>query len=326
MREISYSQAIREALREEMQRDAGVFLIGEDIGLCGGAFGVSDGLLDEFGPERVIDTPISESAIVGAAMGAAMLGLRPVAEIMLADLMGLVVDQLAAAAKVHYVHAGRLALPLVVRTANGGVAGWGPYHGQSTEGWLLNVPGLYLALPATPHDAKGLLKAAIRDPNPVVFFEDKGLYALRGPVPEREYTVPLGIADVKREGEDVTVVAIGRAVHTALQAAELLAQRGIEVEVIDPRTLVPLDRITILTSVEKTGRLVVAHESARSGGPGAEIAAIVAEEALEYLVAPIVRVANPDTIVPFSPVLWERVIPTPERVIAGVERVMAYAA
>jgi pyruvate/2-oxoglutarate/acetoin dehydrogenase E1 component len=325
MREISYSHAIREALQEEMRRDPGVFLIGEDIGRGGGAFRVTDGLLDEFGPERVVDTPISESAIAGAAMGAAMLGLRPVAEIMLADLMGLALDQVVAAAKIHYVHAGRLALPLVVRTANAGEAGWGPYHGQSTEGWLLNVPGLYLVLPATPYDAKGLLKAAIRDPNPVIFFEDKGLYPIRGPVPEHEYTVPLGLADVKREGDDVTIVAIARGVHTALRAADALAQRGIEAEVIDPRTLVPLDRATILTSLEKTGRLVIVHESAKRGGPGAEIAAMAAEEALEYLAAPIVRVANPDVIVPFSPVLWERVIPTPERVVAGVEKVMAYA-
>lgn len=326
MREISYSHAVREALQEEMRRDPDVFLIGEDIGIGGGAFRVTDGLLDEFGSDRVIDTPISESAIVGAAMGAAMLGLRPVAEIMIADLMSLALDQIASAAKIHYVHAGRLTLPLVVRTANAGDAGWGPYHGQSTESWFLNVPGLKLVMPSTPYDAKGLLKAAIRDPNPVVFYEDKGLYPAKGPVPEEEYVVPLGLADVKREGEDVTIVAIARAVHESLRAVDLIARQGIEAEVIDPRTLVPLDKETIVASVKKTGKLVIVHESAKGGGPGAEIAAIVAEEAIEYLEAPIVRVANPDVVVPFSPILFDHVIPTPKSIVAGVEKVMAYVA
>jgi len=326
MREISYSHALREAMQEEMRRDPDVFLIGEDIGLGGGAFRVTDGLLDEFGPDRLVDTPISESAIVGAAIGAAMLGLRPVAEIMIADLMSLAMDQLVCAAKVHYVHAGRLTLPLVVRTANAGGAGWGPYHGQSTESWFLNVPGLKLVMPSTPYDAKGLLKAAIRDPNPVVFYEDKGLYPTKGPVPEEEYVIPLGLADVKREGEDVTIVAIACAVPKSLRAADTLAQQGVEAEVIDPRTLVPLDKETIIASVKKTGKLVIVHESAKGGGPGAEIAAVVAEEAIEYLEAPIVRLANPNVIVPFSPVLFNHVIPTPESIVAGVERVMAYAA
>jgi len=325
MREISYSHAVREALQEEMRRDPDVFLIGEDIGIGGGAFRVTEGLLDEFGPNRLVDTPISESAIVGAAIGAAMLGLCPVAEIMIADLMGLVMDQIAGAAKVHYVHAGRLTLPLVVRTANAGDAGWGPYHGQSTEGWFLNIPGLKLVMPSTPYDAKGLLKAAIRDPNPVIFFEDKSLYPTQGPVPEQEYVIPLGLAEVKREGTDVTIVAVAHAVPKSLSAATALAQRGIEAEVIDLRTLVPLDKKTILASVEKTGKLVIVHESPQVGGPGAEIAAMVAEEAILYLEAPIVRVANPNSVVPFSPVLFDHVIPTAESIVAGVEKVMAYA-
>jgi len=326
MREISYSHALREALQEEMRRDANVFLIGEDIGIGGGAFRVTDGLLDEFGSDRVVDTPISESAIVGAAIGAAMLGLRPVAEIMLADLMSLAADHLVGAAKVHYVHAGRLALPLVVRTANAGEAGWGPYHGQATDAWFLNVPGLKLVMPSTPYDAKGLLKAAIRDPNPVLFYEDKALYSTKGLVPDEEYTIPLGVADVKREGGDVTIVALARAVMTSMRAADILAQQGIEAEVIDLRTLVPLDKRTIIDSVEKTGKLVVVTESTKRGGPGAEISAMVAEEAIEYLEAPIVRVANPNVTVPFSPVLFDQVIPTPERVVTGVKRVMAYGA
>ena len=324
-KEISYSHALREALQEEMRRDPDVFLIGEDIGIGGGAFRVTDGMLDEFGPDRLVDTPISESAIVGAAIGAAMLGLRPVAEIMIADLMALAMDQLVSAAKVHYVHAGQLTLPLVVRTANAGPAGWGPYHGQSTEGWFLNVPGLKLAVPSTPYDAKGLLKAAIRDPNPVIFFEDKGLYAVRGTVPEEEYLIPLGVADVKREGTDVTIVALARAVSTSLKAAAMLSMQGIEAEVIDLRSLVPLDKRTILASVHKTGKLVIVHESVKQGGPGAEIAAIVAEEAIEVLEAPIIRVANPNGIVPFSPAMFDQVIPTPQDIVEGVERAMAYA-
>jgi pyruvate dehydrogenase E1 component beta subunit len=325
MRELSYSHALREALREEMRRDPDVFLIGEDIGKGGGAFRVTDTMLDEFGARRVIDTPISESAIVGAAIGAAMLGLRPVAEIMIADLMALVMDQLVAAAKVHFVHAGQLTLPLVVRTANAGLAGWGPYHGQSVEGWFLPVPGVKLVMPSTPYDAKGLLKAAIRDPNPVVVFEDKGLYHTRGPVPEEEYVIPLGIADTKRGGTDVTIVAFARAVHTALEAAEMLSGHGIEAEVIDPRTLAPFDKETVLSSVQKTGKLVIAHESVKQGGPGAEVAALVAEEAIEFLEAPIVRVGNPGGMVPFSPAMFEQLIPTPRDVVEGVNKVMAYA-
>jgi len=323
-REISYSHAIREALQEEMQRDSEVFLIGEDIGAGRGAFRVTDGLMDKFGPRRVVDTPISESAIVGAAIGAAMLGLKPVAEIMIGDLIALAMDQIIGAAKAHYLHAGDLSLPLVVRTASAGDAGWGPYHGQSVESWFLNVPGLKLVTPATPYDAKGLLKAAIRDPNPVLFFEDKALYHVKGLVPAEEYIVPLGHAATRREGADVTIVALARAVHTSLRVAEALAGEGISVEVIDLRTLVPLDLESILTSVRKTGKLVIVHESVRRGGPGAEISALVAEHALEYLQAPIIRVANPDGIVPLSPVLYQRVIPNEGDIRSAIETVMAY--
>ena len=323
-RELTYGEALREALREEMHSDESVILLGEDIGPLGGAYGVTAGLLDEFGAQRVMETPISESATVGAAVGAASLGMRPVVEIMYADFLPLATDHLVnTAAKARYVHAGNASIPLVVRTACGGADA--VYSSQSFEAWFMHVPGLKVVMPSTPHDAKGLLKAAIRDPDPVLFFEHKDLYGTRGTVPEEEYTVELGRADVKRKGNDVTVVAVSVMVGKALEAAEILADRGVSMEVIDLRTLQPLDKAAILSSVIKTGKLIIAHESPLTAGPGAEIAAIVSKEAFGDLAAPIERVANPDMPVPFSQVLQRAVIPNTQDILAAVESVMAYA-
>lgn len=323
-RELTYGDALREALREEMHSDKSVILLGEDIGPLGGAFGVTAGLLDEFGTQRVMETPISESATVGAAVGAASLGMRPVVEIMYADFLPLAMDHLVnTAAKARYVHAGNASIPLVVRTACGGADA--VYSSQSFEAWFMHVPGLKVVMPSSPHDAKGLLKAAIRDPDPVLFFEHKDLYGTRGTVPEEEYTVELGRADVKRKGSDVTVVAFSIMVGKALEAAEILADQGVSMEVIDLRTLNPLNKAAILSSVKKTGKLVIAHESPLTAGPGAEIAAIVSKEAFGDLAAPIERVANPDIPVPFSQVLQRAVIPNSQDILAAVESVMAYA-
>lgn len=324
MRKITYREALREALREEMRRDPTVFLLGEDIGrYWGGAFKVTEGLAEEFGDERVRDTPISESAIIGAAVGAAITGMRPVAEIMFGDLTALAVDQIAnQAAKIRYMFGGQAKVPLVIRTPFGAGVNIAAHHSQSLEAWYMHVPGLYVAVPSTPYDAKGLLKTAIRNDNPVFFCEHKLLYPIEGEVPEEEYTVPLGAADVKREGEDVTVVATLYMVHKALEAAEKLETEGISVEVVDPRTLTPLDKQTIIKSVKKTGRLVVVSEDCKTAGVSAEIAAVVAEEAIDYLDAPIKRVAEPDTPIPFSPPLEQYVIPNEKSIIKAVREVV----
>ena len=327
VRQITFREAIREALREEMKRDQRVFLMGEDIGAYGGAYKVTEGLLEEFGPDRVIDTPISESAIVGAGVGAAMMGQRPVVEIMFVDIIPVCMDQLVnSMAKIGYVHDGKLSAPMVVRTAFGGMHGrkGGVYDNQSFEAWFMHVPGLKVVMPSEPADAKGLLKAAIRDPDPVIFFEHKYLYGNTGPVPDGEYLVELGQADVKRPGNDVTVVALGAMVGHAQKAAAILAKRGIDLEIIDPRTLVPLDKETIVASVQKTGKLIVVHEAVRTCGAGAEIAAIVAAEAFGYLEAPVERIANPGTPVPFSIPLAARILPDESDIITAVERLMAY--
>lgn len=324
MRKITYREALREALREEMRRDPTVFLLGEDIGrYWGGAFKVTEGLAEEFGDERVRDTPISESAIIGAAVGAAITGMRPIAEIMFGDLTALAVDQIAnQAAKIRYMFGGQAKVPLVIRTPFGAGVNIAAHHSQSLEAWYMHVPGLYVAVPSTPYDAKGLLKTAIRNDNPVFFCEHKLLYPIEGEVPEEEYTVPLGVADVKREGEDVTVVATLYMVHKALEAAEKLETEGISVEVVDPRTLTPLDKQTIIKSVKKTGRLVVVSEDCKTAGVSAEIAAVVAEEAIDYLDAPIKRVAEPDTPIPFSPPLEQYVIPNEKSIIKAVREVV----
>jgi len=324
VRKITYRESLREALREEMQRDPRVFLLGEDIGrYWGGAFKVTEGLAQEFGDERVRDTPISESAIVGTAVGAAITGMRPVAEIMFGDLTALAMDQICnQAAKIRYMFGGQVSCPLVVRTPFGAGVNIASHHSQSLESWFMHVPGLYVAAPSSPYDAKGLLKTAIRGSNPVFFCEHKLLYPIEGEVPEHEYLLPFGKADLKKEGADVTLVAISYMVHKALNAAALLQKEGIDVEVVDPRTLTPLDKATITGSVKKTGRLVIVSEDCRTGGVSAEIAALVAEEALDYLDAPIKRVASPDTPIPFSPPLEQFIIPNEQSIIKAVKEVV----
>ena len=324
MREISYRDALREALREEMLRDPTVFLIGEDIGrYWGGAFKVTKGLAEEFGDERVRDTPISENAIIGVAVGAAITGMRPVAEIMFGDLTALAMDQIAnQAAKIRYMFGGQAKVPLVIRTPFGGGVNIAAHHSQSLEAWFMHVPGLQVVVASTPYDAKGLLKTAIRNDNPVVFCEHKLLYPLTGPVPEEEYTIPFGVADVKREGTDVTVVATLYMVHKALAAAEILAKEGVSVEVVDPRTLVPLDKETITESVKKTGRVVIVTEDCKTAGVSAELAALIAEEALDYLDAPVKRVTAFDVPIPFSPPLENFVIPDEKRIIKAIKEII----
>lgn len=323
MRKLTYREALREALREEMRRDPAVFLLGEDIAEFGGSYKVTEGLLAEFGPERVRNTPISEVAIVGAALGAALMGMRPVAEIMYVDFMSIAMDQIVnQAAKVKYMFGGKARVPLVIRTQGGAGRSSGAQHAQSLEAWFVHVPGLKVAMPSTPADAKGLLKSAIRDDNAVIFIEHKLLYAVSGEVPEGEHLVPLGVAEVKRPGRDVTVVATSRMVHVALAAADRLASEGVEVEVVDPRTLAPLDEATILASVRKTHRLVVAQEAAPRCSVASEIAAVVAEQALDDLDAPIVRVTALPAPIPFAPVLEQHVIPGEERLLAAIRSVL----
>jgi pyruvate dehydrogenase E1 component beta subunit len=319
MREITYREAIREALREEMRRDDRVFILGEDVAVPGGIFKVTQGLLAEFGPERIFDTPLSESAIVGAAVGASLMGMRPVAEVMFADFTTIAMDAIVNhAAKIHYMSGGEVSAPLVVRMAYGAGPKWGSHHTQSVESWLANVPGLTIVMPSTPYDAKGLLKAAIRTPNPVVFLEHKLLYNKKGEVPEGEYIVLIGKADIKRPGDGVTIVASGMMVDRALGAARTLAQEGVSAEVIDLRSVQPLDEETILASVEKTGRIVIVHEAPVRGGFGGEIAAVVASKALGFLDAPIQRVGGPWTPVPFGPILVDAYVPKEADIIQAV--------
>ena len=324
MQKITYREALRGALREEMRRDSSVFLLGEDIGrYWGGAFKVTEGLAEEFGDERVRDTPISESAIVGTAVGAAITGMRPVAEIMFGDLTALAMDQIAnQAAKIRYMFGGQASCPIVIRTPFGAGVNIASHHSQSLEAWFMHVPGMYVAVPSTPYDAKGLLKTAIRGENPVFFCEHKLLYPVEEEVPDEEYLIPFGIADVKREGSDVTVVATMYMVHKALGAAETLEKEGISVEVIDPRTLTPLDKKKMTDSVKKTGRMVVVSEDCKTCGVSAEIAAVVAEEVIDYLDAPIRRVTAPDTPIPFSPPLEQFVIPNEKAIIKAVKEVV----
>lgn len=322
MPNMNFSQAINDALKIEMQRDPNVYIVGEDVGTFGGCFGVTTGLINQFGAKRVRDTPIAESAIIGSAVGAAVAGLRPVAELMFVDFIGVALDQLYnQAAKMKYMFGGKAKIPLVLRTSCGAGIGAAAQHSQCLEAWFMHVPGLKVVMPSTPADAKGLLISAIRDDNPVVYLEHKMLYGLEGEVPAGEYTVPLGVADVKREGTDATVVATARMVHLALEAAQKLAADGISVEVIDPRTLSPLDSKTIIASVKKTHRLVIVHEEVKFAGSGAEIAAMVAEEAFDYLDAPILRVAAPFTPVPFAMTLEQEYIPSVEKILAAVKKV-----
>ncbi|MCA9934105.1 MAG: alpha-ketoacid dehydrogenase subunit beta [Ardenticatenaceae bacterium] len=319
MREISYSEAIREAMSEEMRRDTAVFLVGEDVAVFGGVWGVSDGMLAEFGDERVRDTPISEAAIIGAGLGAALVGMRPIVEIMFGDFLMCGGDQIVnQAAKARFMSGGKANVPLTLRVTSGAPGSAAAQHSQSPESWFMNVPGIKIAAPSTPADAKGLLKTAVRGADPVLFFEHKMLYGETGPVPEdADFTVPFGQANVVRQGRDVTVIAVSIMVPKALAAADLLAAEGISVEVIDPRTLVPLDKETLIHSVAKTSRVIIAHEAHRRSGPGAEIAAMLAEEAVEYLDGPIIRVGAKNVPLPYSPVLENFVLPGVDDIVAA---------
>ena len=323
MRELTFREALREALRDEMRQDSTVFLLGEDIGRHGGAHKVTEGLLDEFGATRVLDMPISESAIVGAAVGAAIMGMRPVAEIMFADFLTIAMDQIVNnAAKMCYIHDGEISVPMVVRGNCGAGTRMGVHHGQSFEAWFAHVPGLKVVMPSTPADAKGLMRSAIRDCNPVMFHEHKLLYGTNGPVPEGDYLVPLGKADVKREGTDVTVVATGVMVNRALAAAKRLDEERISVEVVDPRTLQPLDTETLAASACKTGRVVIAQEAPGPFSVASEIAAVISREAFGYLDMPIEMVCAPFVPVPFSPVLEDFVVPKEAQIVSAVKRVL----
>ncbi|MBM4275271.1 MAG: alpha-ketoacid dehydrogenase subunit beta [Deltaproteobacteria bacterium] len=321
MRQITYRSAIQEALREEMARDPNVILLGEDIG-PGGVYGVTEGLQEKFGEERVIDMPIAETAIVGGAIGAALNGLRPVAEIMHSDFILVAMDGICnVAAKLRFASGGKASAPITIR-APSGASGAGLHHGQSLEACFLNVPGLKLVIPSTPYDAKGLLKASIRDNDPVIFFEHKYSYDVQGEVPEGEFTIPLGRADVKRPGKDVTLIALGGMVRQALEAAADLAAEGIDCEVVDPRTILPLDQKTILDSAAKTRRVVIVHEAPKTGGIGGEIAAVIAEKAFGDLKAPVMRVGAPFTPVPRRP--YEEIyLPDKIKIAHAVRRVMA---
>jgi|FLYN01.1.fsa_nt_gi pyruvate dehydrogenase E1 component beta subunit len=320
---LTFREAIVRALDEEMARDDNVILFGEDVGKAGGVFKATPGLYEKYGPLRVRDTPISETAIIGAGIGAAVTGMRPVVELMFADFAAVALDQIInQAAKFRYMSGGQLKVPLTIRAAQGAGAGFASQHSQCVETWFMHAPGLKVVLPSNPADVVGLLKTAIRDDNPVVFLEHKLQYAEKGEAPDEEYTIPFGVANVAREGSDVTIVALQRMVGVALKAAEELAQQGISCEVIDPRTLVPLDLETILNSVKKTGRLVTVEEAVRAGGWGSEVATQVTEQAIWYLEGPVVRVTMNASIVPFSQPLEEYLIPGKDDVIAAVHRVL----
>jgi pyruvate dehydrogenase E1 component beta subunit len=323
MPNITFAKALNDAHKLEMERDPNIYVAGEDVGVYGGIFGVTAGLREQFTEKRVRDTPITESAIIGTAVGAAACGLRPVIELMFVDFIGVALDQLYnQAAKMKYMFGGKAKLPIVMRTTCGAGIGAAAQHSQCLEAWFMHVPGLKVVMPSTPYDAKGLLISSIRDDNPVVFLEHKILYGVEGEVPEEAYAIPLGQADIKREGQDVTIVATAQMVNLSLSAAEKLSAEGVNAEVVDPRTLSPLDEETILKSVQKTHRLVIVHEEVKFAGSGAEIAAIVAEKAFDYLDAPIIRVAAPFTPVPFSPTLEKEFIPSEEKIIQAVKTVV----
>lgn len=323
MREITLSKAVNEAIAEEMRRDPAVFVIGEDVAEAGTPFKVLSGLVEEFGTDRVIDTPISEPGFMGIAVGAAMTGSRPIVDLMFGDFLFLVMDQLCnQAAKTHYMSGGKLSVPLVLRTNLGATRRSAAQHSQSLHALVAHIPGLKVALPSSAYEAKGLMKTAIRDNNPVVIFEDKLMYNDKAPVPEEEYLIPFGVANIRRAGDDITLIATSSMVQVAEAAAVLLAAEGIEAEVIDPRTIVPLDEATILRSVRKTGRAIVIDEGHRSFGVTAEIAARIAEKAFYHLDGPVLRLGAMDVPVPFSPVLEDLTVPTPAAVVDAARKLM----
>jgi len=323
MRELTYREAVREALREEMKRDPSVFLMGEEIAEYGGSYKVTQGLLDEFGHDRVRNTPLAEASIAGAALGAALVGMRPVAEIMYIDFSFIAADQIInQIAKLRYMTGGMVKVPLVIRTQGGGGVAAGPHHSQSLEAIYAHIPGLIVVMPSNAYDVKGLLKSSIREDNPVIFIEHKKLYGEAGEVPEEEYLVPLGKGEVKRQGKDITVVTYSRCVIRTLTVAEELKKDGIELEVVDLRTLKPLDEDVILSSVKKTGKAMVVYEAVRTGGFGAEIAATIAEKAFDYLDAPVKRVAALDSPIPFNPRLEDYILPNEEKIKAAALELM----
>jgi len=326
MRELSYLDAIREALAEEMRRDPKVFVLGEDVGPYGGAFGATQGLYEEFGELRVLDTPISESAIVGISIGASLRGYRPVAEMQFADFISCGFDQIVnQAATLRYRYGGRSSVPIVIRAPSGGNVGGGLYHSQNPEAWFVHRPGLKVVAPSTAYDAKGLLKAAIRDDNPVVYFEHKYLYRrAKGPVPEGDEIVPIGEAAVRREGGDITVITYGAMVMPSLEAADRMAKEGVEVEVIDLRTLMPYDKAAIFRSIEKTNRALIVHEDVKTLGIGAELSAVIMEERFDALDAPVLRVTYPDTHCPFSQVLESANLPNADKITTALRRLAEY--
>ncbi|HAM62710.1 MAG: pyruvate dehydrogenase [Firmicutes bacterium GWF2_51_9] len=325
MREITYTEAVREALSEAMREDESVFILGEDIGIYGGAFGVTRGMLEEFGPKRIRHTPISESAIAGAAVGAAITGMRPIFELQFSDFITIALDQIVnQAAKIHYMYGGNVSIPLVMRTPGGSGTGAAAQHSQSLENWTAHIPGLIVIQPSTAYDAKGLLHSAIANNNPVMFYEHKLCYRTKGDVPEGKYFIPIGVADIKRQGKDISVIATSYMVHKALEAAEILAKEGIDIEVVDPRTLVPLDKKTIVDSVKKTGRALVVTEAVKRSGFSSELAAVISEEeSFDYLDHPIVRLAGAETPIPYEPTLEKLAVPQVNDIVTACRNIMA---
>jgi acetoin:2,6-dichlorophenolindophenol oxidoreductase subunit beta len=327
MREITYQEAVREAMSQIMRQDERVFLMGEDIGVYGGAFGVSRGMIEEFGPDRIRNTPISEAGIAGAAIGSALTGMRPILELQFSDFVTIAMDQLVnQAAKLRYMYGGKASVPLVVRAPGGSGTGAAAQHSQSLEAWLAHVPGLKVVQPSTAYDAKGLLYEAVKDNNPVIFYEHKLLYRTKSEVPEELYTIPFGKADIKRKGNDVTVIATSIMVHKALEAANILETDNIDIEVVDPRTLVPFDKDAIIQSVKKTGRLVVVYEAVKRGGYGAEIVSTIVEsEAFDYLDAPIIRLGGKEIPIPQNPKLEKHAIPQVDDIVVAIRHMMKKA-
>ncbi len=325
MRELFYLDAIREAITQQMEADSRVFLMGEDVGVYGGAFGLTLGMIEKFGPRRIIDTPISEQAITGIGIGAAIMGMRPIVEIMFSDFLMLALEQIAnQAAKIHYMFGGKVSVPLVVRAPGGGGTGAAAQHSQSLEAILNHIPGLKIIMPSTAYDAKGLLAAAIADPNPVIMFEHKLLYKkVKSDVPEQMYEIPLGKADIKREGTDVSVIATSYMVHKVLAVADKLAGQGISLEVIDPRTIKPLDLDTIITSVKKTGKVILVEEACYTGGFTSFLSSEISSAAFDWLDAPVLRVAGRDAPMPYSIVLENYIIPSEERIEEAVRKILS---